>query len=58
MSLRYGFAWRGNRYGVEFSTTWPHVSLGISAHLGSRFAHLTFHLPFGTVIIGCIGAAT
>ena len=56
MRKRRGWLWRGNYYGVELATEWPHISLGISAHAWTRFAHLTLHLPFGLVIIGCIGA--
>lgn len=51
-------AWRhrGNGYGIRWMPTWPHVSLGVSAHLGSRFAHLSLHLPVGVMIVGCVGA--
>lgn len=48
--------WRGNDYGVEWQSTWPHISLGVSAHLGTRFAHLSMHLPVGVVIVGCVGS--
>jgi hypothetical protein len=48
-----------NRYGVRYMPTWPHVSLGISAHLWPpKFAHLSLHLPVGVVIIGHIGATS
>ena len=46
-----------NRYGVRYMPTWPHVSLGISAHLWPpKFAHLSLHLPVGVVIVGFVGA--
>lgn len=55
-TYRRGRLWRGNRYGIECSFTWPHVNLGVSAHLSSRFGHFTLHLPVGILILGCIGA--
>jgi len=45
-----------NRYGVRWMPTWPHVSLGVSAHLHPKFGHLSLHLPVGVLIIGFIGA--
>ena len=48
---------RGNSYGMSFETMWPHVSLGVSAHLSSRFGHVTFHTPIGYCIIGCLGSS-
>jgi hypothetical protein len=46
-----------NRYGIRYMVTWPHVSLGISAHLWPpKFAHVSIHLPIGVVVIGHIGA--
>jgi len=37
-----------NRYGIRWMSTWPHISLGISAHLWPlKHAHLTLHLPVG-----------
>ncbi len=45
-----------NSYGVRFMPTWPHVSMGLSAHLWPpKFAHVSLHLPIGVVIIGCTG---
>lgn len=50
--------YRGNHYGVRLMGTWPHISLGISAHLWPpRFAHVSLHLPVGVAIFGCTGAA-
>lgn len=47
-----------NSYGVRFMGTFPHISLGISAHVWPpKFAHLSLHLPIGVVIIGCTGQA-
>lgn len=52
-----GFTRRGNRYGLSAWPTWPHVSLGVSAHLWPlKFAHLSLHLPVGIVILGHVGA--
>lgn len=48
--------WRGNEYGVEWCGTWPHISLGVSAHVADRFAHVSLHLPIGVLSVGCIGA--
>lgn len=46
------------RYGVRFMATWPHVSLGISAHVWPlKFAHLSLHLPVGVLIVGYRGSA-
>lgn len=48
--MRYGFRWMG---------TWPHISLGISAHVWPlKFAHLSLHNPLGVLIIGYRGADT
>ena len=47
--------YRGNRYGASFLPVWPHISLGFSVHVGSRFSHLTLHMPFGILTLGCIG---
>ena len=46
------------RHGIRWIGTWPHISLGISAHLGGKFAHLSIHLPIGVLIIGFIGEAS
>lgn len=44
------------RYGVRFGLTWPHISLGLSAHIWPlKFAHLSLHLPFGWLTIGHVG---
>jgi hypothetical protein len=43
------------RYGVRFMPTWPHISLGISAHIDRKFGHLSVHLPVGVVIFGFLG---
>lgn len=51
------FAHRGNDYGLRLLTYWPHISLGISLHLSTRFAHFDFHTPVGVLVIGCIGAS-
>jgi hypothetical protein len=46
----YGFRWMG---------TWPHISLGISAHVWPlKFAHLSLHNPLGVLIIGYRGEDT
>lgn len=45
----------GKRHGVRWMSTWPHVSLGVSAHINRRFGHVSLHLPIGVVIIGYIG---
>lgn len=50
--------YRGNDYGIRWAPCWPHVSLGLSAHLSSRFGHLSIHLPVGLLIVGCLGSAT
>ncbi len=45
------------RYGYRWMDTWPHISLGISAHVWPpKFAHLSLHLPFGVLILGYRGA--
>jgi hypothetical protein len=45
--MRYGFRWMG---------MWPHISLGISAHVWPpKFAHLSLHLPLGMLLIGYRG---
>ncbi len=45
--MRYGYRWMG---------TWPHISLGISAHVWPpKRAHLSLHLPFGVLILGYRG---
>lgn len=54
--IRLAAKYRGNRYGAVFMPTWPHVSLGISAHIGGRFSHMSLHLPMGVLILGCVGA--
>lgn len=46
-----------NRYGVRFMPCWPHISLGVSLHLGRKFGHLSLHLPFGVLIFGFVGAS-
>lgn len=56
MIKRWGWLYRGNRYGLTLETMWPHISLGISAHISIRWGHLTIHLPVGYVIVGCLGA--
>lgn len=44
------------KYGLRWMGTWPHISLGISAHLWPlKFAHLSLHLPIGILIIGYRG---
>lgn len=55
---RGGVRYRGNRYGAKFLPTWPHISLGVSCHLGRpiRFWHLSLHLPIGVLIVGMVGA--
>jgi hypothetical protein len=48
--MRYGFRWMG---------TWPHVSLGVSAHVWPpKHAHVSLHLPLGVLIIGYRGEDT
>lgn len=48
--MRYGFRWMG---------TWPHISLGISAHVWPlKHAHLSLHLPVGVLILGYRGEDT
>lgn len=49
-------SYRGNDYGIRLMPCWPHISLGLSAHLSSRFGHLSVHLPVGVLIVGCIGS--
>lgn len=49
--------YRDNRYGVRWMPTWPHVSLGVSLHIGWLFSHLSLHLPVGVVIVGCVGSS-
>lgn len=45
-----------NRYGMRLMGTWPHISLGVSAHLWPlKFAHISLHVPIGVIILGCIG---
>lgn len=51
------FTYRKNDYGLRLSTHWPHISLGVSAHLSTRFAHFDLHTPVGVVSLGCIGAS-
>ena len=46
----------GQRYGLRLCPTWPHISLGISAHIGRKYGHLSLHLPVGVLIIGYLGA--
>lgn len=46
---------RGHRYGVRWMPTWPHISLGVSAHIDRKFGHLSLHLPFGVLVLGFIG---
>jgi hypothetical protein len=48
-------AWRRGQYGVSLTTTWPHISLGLSAHMDRKFGHLSVHLPIGVLVIGFIG---
>ncbi len=45
-------------YGVRWMPTWPHISLGISAHLAFKFGHLSLHLPVGVLIFGYIGVGS
>lgn len=53
--MQAGVASNGNLWGVAWMRTWPHVSLGVSAHVG-RHWHPSLHLPVGVVIVGCVGA--
>ena len=46
---------RTHRYGVRWMPAWPHISLGISAHIDRKFGHLSLHLPFGVLVLGFIG---
>lgn len=46
----------GDRYGIRWMSTWPHISLGVSAHIDRKFGHLSLHLPVGVVILGYLGA--
>lgn len=46
---------RGHRYGARYTPTWPHVSLGVSAHFDRKFGHLSLHLPIGVLVLGFIG---
>lgn len=43
------------RYGVRWMPTWPHINLGVSAHLSRKFGHVSLHLPFGLLVVGHIG---
>ena len=54
----FSVEYRGNHYGIRLMAMWPHISLGISAHLWPpKFAHLSLHLPVGVLIFGCTGDA-
>jgi hypothetical protein len=49
-------AGRGMRYGFRWMGTWPHISLGVSAHVWPlKHAHLSLHNPFGVLILGYRG---
>ena len=51
-----GIRYRGNYYGVRWMPVRAHISLGLSAHIGGRFSHLSIHLPFGVLVVGMVGS--